>query len=105
MPEGIGYPETGAQPASEGGDPMKKIDFALKLLNSVLTDDVLEDDDELILEQATTLLQKVRATTQQLQDKALGVTPQAKFMRRQQGGGGGAPSGAPMGMGMEGGAY
>lgn len=75
-------------PGEGGGDSVSLLGQALDLIRQAI-DVEPDEEDKLTLEQCTTLLQKVKASNQKLQDTAMGAGPGAKFLRKAQGG---APS-------------
>lgn len=84
-------PGAGDQSDASGEDKLKQ---ALQLMREALVSGDLEPDEESVIEQATTAVQKVFATQAKNQDAAMGTTPAHKHVQKatkrvqKQGGGG-----------------
>lgn len=82
-----GPPAPGGEELAEapqgGGDSVTLLSDALSLIRQAIEVEP-DDEDKLTLEQATTLLQKVKASNQKLTDTAMGAGPGAKFLRKAQ---------------------
>lgn len=75
----------GADPAAQA-DPEQQIRDAIDQIRSAVAADGLDDQEKLILEQITTLGQKLLANRQSQAEAAMGTTPAHKAMARSYGG-------------------
>jgi hypothetical protein len=87
VPHAIQIPgQAGDQPDQPSGPVGDKIKQALTDLRAIITDPGVSEQERLLLEKCTSVLQQIRATHEKEQQAALGGSPATNFLRRQSGG-------------------